>query len=61
MRAAYLNGAPGIITSGMAWLIAGIMSMSMGSKAGIMALIFGGVPIFPVSVSTSKFVRGQGL
>lgn len=60
MRIAYLNGAPGIITSGSAWLIAGIFAFSTGSKAGIMALIFGGMLIFPVSVLFCKVLGRTG-
>ena len=42
MRDAYYGGAPGVITSGTAWLIAGLVSFIISSKAGILTLIFGG-------------------
>ena len=60
MRDAYYGGAPGVITSGTAWLIAGLVSFIISPKAGILTLIFGGMLIFPVSVVFCKLIGVPG-
>lgn len=60
MRDAYYGGAPGVITSGTAWLIAGLVAFLLSPKAGILALIIGGMFIFPVSVVFCKLMGASG-
>jgi hypothetical protein len=49
MRLAYFGGAPGMLTSGVVWLIAGIVSMRVSPDRAVWALFIGGVLIHPVS------------
>lgn len=60
MRESYYGGAPGVITSGTAWLIAGLVALMISPKAGIYTLIFGGMLIFPVSVVFGKLIGASG-
>jgi len=60
MRDAYYSGAPGVISSGTAWLIAGFVSLIVSPTAGILTLIFGGMLIFPVSVLLCKIIGVPG-
>jgi len=60
MREAYYGGAPGVITSGAAWFIAGIVSYVVAGNAGMVALIFGGMLIFPVSIVFCKLIGVSG-
>jgi hypothetical protein len=60
MRFAYFNGATGAVTSATAWLIAALVASFVSSTAGIVALIIGGMLIFPVSVLLCKAVGRPG-
>lgn len=60
MRDAYYGGAPGVITSGTAWLIAGLVAFFVSAKAGMLALIIGGMFIFPASVVFCKLIGVSG-
>ncbi len=56
MRAAYRDGAPGIVVSGLVWLIAGAVWLRFGVATGFAALFVGGMVIFPASVALSRTV-----
>lgn len=56
MRAAYADGAPGVLVSGMVWLIAGYVWASKGIAPGFLALFVGGMAIFPVSTLLARTV-----
>ena len=60
MREAYFGGAPGIITSGTAWLVASLVAFFVSPRAGILTLIFGGMLIFPASVLLGKVIGCPG-
>ena len=60
MRSAYFSGAPGIIASGTAWLVAALFALTVSARAGILALVFGGMLIFPVSVVLCKILGCSG-
>ncbi len=60
MRVGYLFGAPGVATSGMAWLAATAVAMAVSPKAGMWALLIGGAFIFPVSVLFTKLLGSPG-
>lgn len=60
MQKAYYGGAPGVVTSGTAWLIAGLVAFMVSPKAGIITLIFGGMLIFPVSLILCKLIGVSG-
>jgi hypothetical protein len=60
MREAYFRGGPGVVSSGTAWLAAGITSLFLSAEAGILTLIFGGMLIFPVSVVLCRMIGVSG-
>jgi hypothetical protein len=60
MRVGYLSGAPGVATSGVAWLAAAAVVMAVTPKAGMWALLIGGALIFPVSVLLTKLLGRPG-
>lgn len=60
MREAYYGGAPGVITSGMVWLAAALVSLVASPKEGIVALIVGGMLIFPISLVFCKLIGVSG-
>lgn len=56
MRASYANGAPGVLISGLAWLIAGYVWTRAGVGPAFFALFIGGMAIFPVSTLLARTV-----
>ena len=60
MRAAYYSGAPGVLTSGLAWLTAAAVAMQMGAERAIWTLFVGGMLIHPVAVLLCKFLGRSG-
>ncbi len=54
MRRAYYGGAPGMITSATAWVVAGVVSYRVAPTSGVWALLIGGALIHPVSGVLSK-------
>jgi hypothetical protein len=60
MREAYFGGAPGIVTSGSAWLLAALVAAFVSDRAGIVTLVLGGMFIFPVSVVLCKLIGCTG-
>jgi hypothetical protein len=49
MRRAYIGGATGIVTSGIAWLVAGLVAYYVSPKNAVWTLFIGAAFIFPVS------------
>src|SRR5688572_24254333 len=49
MRKAFLYGVPGQIVSGVLWLISSALATWVSPTAGIVALVAGGVLIFPLT------------
>ncbi|MHA4838817.1 DUF7010 family protein [Sphingopyxis sp. MSC1_008] len=47
---AYAGGAPGVLVSGVVWLIAGTVWQLHGTTAAFAALFFGGMAIHPLGV-----------
>lgn len=60
MRRSYYGGAPGVVTSGLIWLIAGMVTVYSTPKYGIAALIIGGMFIFPLSILLCKLFGASG-
>lgn len=54
MRTSYAGGAPGVLVSGLVWLIAGFVWASKGIAPGFLALFIGGMAIFPVSTLLAR-------
>jgi hypothetical protein len=60
MRHAYLGGATGVFASGLAWLVAAILALTVRPQAGVAALFFGGMLIHPVAIVLSKLAGRPG-
>jgi hypothetical protein len=54
MRVAYYSGAPGMFTSAMVWLTAGIVCLRVSPQQAVWALFVGGMLIHPVAVLLNK-------
>jgi hypothetical protein len=50
MRQGYYVGPPGVLISGLAWLVAGIVALVVSQKHAVLALLAGSALIFPVGV-----------
>jgi hypothetical protein len=53
---AYVGGGPGIIYSGVLWLIAGLAQSRHGTGLGFVVLFLGGMTIYPAGVLLSRHV-----
>lgn len=60
MRFAYYGGAPGMLTSATAWLVAGLVSVLVSPERAVWALFIGGMLIHPVSVLLAKALGRSG-
>ncbi|GGA68403.1 hypothetical protein GCM10011369_07570 [Neiella marina] len=60
MRNAYHHGAPGVLCSGLVWLIAGLVAVFSSAVAGILTLVIAGMLIFPASVLVCKLLGRTG-
>ena len=60
MRQAYLNGAPGAVSSGSIWVIAGVVAYMVSPMSGILTLVIGGMFIFPLSLVRGKLLGCSG-
>jgi len=54
MRHAYMDGAPGVLTSGTVWLIAGMACILRSPAEAVWALFIGGMLIHPVALVLLK-------
>ena len=54
MRFAYYGGAPGMLTSATAWLVAGLVANLQSPDRAVWALFIGGALIHPVAVLFTK-------
>ena len=48
-RRAYVGGGPGVLVSGLVWLVAAAIAYNQGIERGFAALFIGGMAIHPVS------------
>ena len=60
MRQGYCSGGPGILASAIAWACAAVIAASLSTRAGVWALLIGGVLIFPASVLFCKLLGARG-
>ena len=60
MRRGYLSGAPGVLVSGIVWLVAGVVAASHSEAAAVPALLFGGAVIHPLAVILTKLLGHSG-
>jgi len=60
MRRGYLCGAPGVLVSGIAWLVAGAVAALHSPQAAVLALLAGGALIHPVGVLLTRALGRSG-
>jgi hypothetical protein len=60
MRRAYIWGATGIVTSGVVWLIAGLVAYFVSPKNAVWTLFIGASLIFPVSNVIDRLLGASG-
>lgn len=61
MRFAYYMGAPGVLASALAWLVAGSAAVLVSPSRAVLALFVGGMMIHPVSVALTKLLGRPGV
>ncbi len=60
MRHAYFGGGPGVLTSGLVWLVAGIVALVTTSQTSVITLFIGGMFIHPIGILLSKLLKRSG-
>ncbi|MDP2367815.1 DUF7010 family protein [Rhodoferax sp.] len=60
MRFSYFSGAPGMLASAFAWLIAGFVALRGSPSSAVLALFAGGMLIHPVGVLLCKAMGRSG-
>lgn len=55
---AYAGGAPGVLVSGLVWLIAGVVWQLHGINAAFAALFIGGMAIHPLAILIERLAFG---
>ncbi|MBQ0958286.1 hypothetical protein KAK06_04895 [Ideonella sp. 4Y11] len=60
LREAYLDGAPGVAASSLAWLVAAGVAAQVSAQAAVLALLLGGALIHPVGVLLAKALGRRG-
>lgn len=60
MRAGYYSGAPGMASSGLVWLVAGLVALMLSPVQAVIALFVGGMFIHPLGVLGSKLLGRSG-
>ena len=58
MSAAYAGGAPGVLVSGLVWLVAGFVWLRFETGTAFAALFVGGMLIMPLSVLVARGLLG---
>ena len=54
MRHAHYDGAPGVLVSGLVWLVSALACYQLGVNKGVWTLLIGGALIYPISVVFTK-------
>lgn len=60
MRHDYFGGAPGLLTSGLTWMIAGLFGLFGSAQSSIIALFVGSMFIHPGAVIMCKLLKRPG-
>ncbi len=60
MRTAFFDGAPGVLTSGMVWLVAGLVALFVSAEKSVWALFIGGMLIHPIGLLVCKVLGRSG-
>ena len=57
MRANFIDGGPGVIISGLVWIMAAIVTHFHGFQIGIICFFIGGTLIYPLSVVVDNLMK----
>jgi len=60
MRSGYFDGAPGLLVSGLVWMVSGLFAVFASQGSAVLALLFGGAVIHPLSVLAAKILGRAG-
>lgn len=60
MRSSYYWGATGVLTSGLVWCCAGIVSLMVSAEYAVWTLFIGGALIHPIAVILDKLLGVSG-
>ena len=60
MRTGYFGGAPGMLVSGLVWLLAGVVGLLVSQQASVLTLFFGGMAIHPLGSVLAKLLGRSG-
>jgi hypothetical protein len=60
MRSGYLDGAPGVLVSGLVWAVAGGVATWSSPRRAVWALFVGGIFISPLSVLAVRLLGRSG-
>lgn len=60
MRSAYVDGAPGVLTSALVWGAAGLSSLWLNADQGLIIFFVGGMLIHPVALLIAKLLGARG-
>jgi hypothetical protein len=55
LRRAHINGAPGVLVSGLIWLATGLLWYLSGPREAFIFLFFGGMAIAPLAALLTRF------
>lgn len=59
MRLSYINGGPGVVISGLVWLLAAVVTYLISFTAGILIFFVGGMLIHPASLLISAKLKKE--
>lgn len=60
MRHSYFGGAPGLASSAVVWLLAGLVVAARDPQTGVFVLIFGGMLIHPLAILGCRILGRPG-
>ena len=61
MRQNYADGGPGVLVSGLVWLMTAIIIIGFSDKGGMLALFIGGMAIHPISSLIDNRLKRPGI
>lgn len=61
MRSAFLGGFAGQLVSGLIWLVAAALATWLSPAAGMAALFFGSMGIFPLAQGVARLMGRPGI
>lgn len=60
MRSGYFHGAPGVLVSGLVWLVAALVAQFYSAASAVVVLLVGGMLIHPLGVLLCKLLGRSG-